>query len=106
MKQLIGGLIMVIAMTTATAATKAEKIEYCYSIAELAETVAIHRNQVGSISKILNILKNMEGGENYESVVLLVYENPNQSPKEVKKAFLDVCLANISEPTPPHRRET
>ena len=98
MNKIIAGIVLATSMTTAMADnTRADKIEYCYSIAELSETISKQRDEGVSISKLMDIVRNTEGGEQFETIILLVYENPDRSPKEVKKVFLEVCLSNIKK---------
>ena len=98
MNKIIAGIVLATSMTTATADnTRADKIEYCYSVSELAKTIAEKRDEGSSISELIGIMRDTEGGGQFETIVLLVYENPDETPRKVKKVFLEVCLSNIKK---------
>ena len=95
MKQVIAGIVLATVMTTAIAeGTRADKISYCYSVAEMAKVIAEYRERGRKLSEVLRILRESDG-EGYEELALTIYEYPNVASKEVKKVFLELCLSNV-----------
>ena len=97
MKQIIAGIVLATAMTTTIAeTTRAEKVEYCYTLASMSESMAKARDSDKSLGDVLEILERREGLA-YKEVLILIYENPNVSPKDVRNIILNRCLEQIKD---------